>query len=135
VLLAHARNPATLTFGILLAASLTVSPAHAGARSSNSASTVAAAGMAVAGGTVTSASGAAVPGVAVDLYAWPPDAVLKEMNPGALVPTTLLATATTSSAGRYMLKVPAAKLKAAAVESGYANLEIVSAVGGIWFLP
>ena len=135
MLLAHARNPVTLTFGILLAASLTVSPAHAGARASNSASTVAAAGLAVAGGTVTSASGAAMPGVAVDLYAWPSDAVLKEMKPGVLVPTTLLATATTSSAGRYMLKVPAAKLKAAAVESGYANLEIFSAVGGIWFLP
>lgn len=51
-----------------------------------------------------------------------------------LVPTTLLATATTSSAGTYMLRVPAAKLKAAAVESGYANLEIFSAVGGLWFL-
>jgi hypothetical protein len=45
-----------------------------------------------------------------------------------------LATATTDNAGEYTLRVPAARLKAAAVESGYANLEIVSPAG-IWFLP
>lgn len=33
-----------------------------------------------------------------------------------------------------MLRASAASLKAVAVESGYANLEIFSAVGGIWFL-
>lgn len=76
-----------------------------------------------------------MPGVTVDLYAWPSDAVLLALKPGHLVPTTLLATATTSSAGKYMLRVPAAKLKAAAVESGYANIEIFSAVGGFWFFP
>lgn len=92
-------------------------------------------GMAVAGGTVTSAGGTALAGQAVDLYAWPSDAVQKALKPGQLVPTTLLATATTSSAGQYMLRVPVAKLKAAAVESGYANLEIVSAAGGFWFFP
>ncbi len=32
-----------------------------------------------------------------------------------------------------MLRVDPAKLKASTVESGYANLEIVSAVGGMWF--
>jgi hypothetical protein len=32
-----------------------------------------------------------------------------------------------------MVPVPVAKLKAAAVESGYANLEISSAAGGFWF--
>ena len=74
-------------------------------------------------------------GQTVDLYAWPSDAVLQALKPGQLVPTTLLATATTNSAGQYLLKVPLAKLKAAAVKSSYANLEIFSAVGGIWFFP
>ncbi len=131
--LTGARNLVVLTFGLLLAVSLTISPAQAMARVGNSAGTVAATGMTVADGTVTGASGAAMPGVVVDLYAWPSDAALKAMKPGALVPTTLLAAATTSSAGKYTLQVPAAMLKAAAVESGYANLEIFSAVGGIWF--
>jgi hypothetical protein len=76
-----------------------------------------------------------MPGVTVDLYAWPSDAVLNAMKPGELVPTTLLATATTDNAGGYMLRVQAARLKAAAVESGYANLEIYSPAGGIWFFP
>jgi hypothetical protein len=76
-----------------------------------------------------------MPGVAVDLYAWPSDAVLNAMKPGEFVPTTLLATATTNNAGEYMLRVPPARLKAAAVSSGYANLEIFSAVGGFWFFP
>lgn len=89
---------------------------------------------AVATGTVTGASGAALPGVAVDLYAWPSDAVLAAMRPGGAVPTTLLATATTNNAGKYTLRVPVAGLKAAAVEPGYANLEIFSPVG-LWFLP
>jgi len=75
-----------------------------------------------------------MPGVAVDLYAWPSDAVLKAMRPGELVPATLLATATTSNVGGYTLRVPAARLKAAALESGYANLEIFSPAG-MWFLP
>ena len=94
----------------------------------------ASAGAAVAAGVVTSDSGAAMPDATVELYAWPSDAVQQALRPGQSVPTTLLATATTNSAGRYRLMVPAAKLKAAAVESGYANLEIFSAVGGIWFL-
>src|SRR6185437_3432028 len=92
-------------------------------------------GMAVAAGTVTTASGAAMAGEVVDLYAWPSDAVQAALKPGHLVPTTLLATATTSSAGKYTLMVPVAKLRAAAAESGYANLEISSAVGGFWFFP
>ncbi len=91
--------------------------------------------MAVAGGTVTSASGAAMAGQVVALSAWPSDAVQKALKPGQLVPVTLLATATTSSAGKYMLRVPVARLKAAAVESGYVNLEIFSALGGFWFFP
>jgi len=70
-------------------------------------------GVAVAGGAAISTSGAAMSGQTVDLYAWPSDAVLQALKPGQLVPTTLLATATTNSAGRYLLRVPAAKLKAA----------------------
>lgn len=126
--LARARNLTVLPFATLLAVALTVSPVHV--RGSSSAS-----GIAVAGGTVTSASGAAMAGQTVDLYAWPSDAVQKAMKPGQRVPTTLLAKATTSRTGTYMLRVPAAKLKAAAVESGYANLEIFSAAGGFRFFP
>jgi hypothetical protein len=126
--LAHARIFAVLPFAALLAVSLTVSPAHARESSGTS-------GVAVAAGTVTGASGAAMPGETVDLYGWPSDAVLKAMTPGQVVPTTQLATATTNKAGRYLLRVPAARLKAAAVSSGYANLEIFSPAGGFWFLP
>ena len=82
---------------------------------------------------MTGAGGAAMAGVAVDLYAWPSDAALNALKVGRLVPETLLATATTGKAGTYMLRVPAAKLKAAAVESGYANLEISSPAAGFWF--
>lgn len=91
--------------------------------------------VAVAVGTVTGSSGATMQGVTVNLYAWPYDAVLQALKPGQLVPTTLLATATTNDTGRYTMRVPMVKLKAAAVESGYANLEIFSPVGGSWFLP
>lgn len=133
--LARARNLTILPFAAALAMSLAVGPAQAGSTAQQmSPGTVTSLGLAVAGGTVASASGAAMGGQTVDLYAWPSDAVLQALKPGQLVPTTLLATATTSSAGKYMLKVLAAKLKAAAVESGYANLEIFSAVGGIRFL-
>ncbi len=111
---------AALTLGVL-------APASAGA------STAASSGVGVAAGTVTNASGAAMADVLVDLYAWPSDSVLKAMKPGQTVATTLLATATTNSAGGYSLQVPATELKAAAVESGFANLEIYSA-SGIWFL-
>ncbi len=159
--LACVRNVAILLFAALLALSLAASSAHAGVRasdrqvfsgkvgssSSNSNSnnnnnnketfsaSVGASNMAsVAGGTVTGAGSAPVAGAVVDLYAWPSDTVLMAMKIGAQVPTTLLATATTSEAGKYMLRVPMASLKAAAVDSGYANLEISGAGGGIWFL-
>lgn len=125
--LARVRSPASLLFAALLAVSVTVSPAHASSGTARM--------PAVATGTVTSFAGVALPGVTLDLYAWPSDAVQRAMKPGQLVPTTLLATATTSRAGTYMMRVPVAKLKAAAVESGYANLEIASAAGGFWFFP
>ena len=83
---------------------------------------------------MTDPNGAPVAGVVVDLYAWPSDAVLTAMKLGTAVPTTLLTTATTSKAGKYVLQVPMPSLKAAAVESGYANLEIFSSAGGSWFL-
>jgi hypothetical protein len=120
------RDLAVLSLAFLLAVSLTVGPAQASAAAS---ATV------VAKGTVTSSGGTAMPGVTVELYAWPSDTVLKTMKPGRLVPTTLLATVTTGGSGKYVLTVPTAKLKAAAVESGYANLEIFSPVGGFSFLP
>jgi hypothetical protein len=72
-------------------------------------------------------------GAAVDLYAWPSDAVLTGMKPGQVVPVTLLAKAITDTAGGFMLRVPAARLKSAAATSGYVNLEIYSPFGGIWF--
>jgi len=86
-------------------------------------------GVTVATGIITSPGGAAMPGVRVDLYTWPPDAVLSAMQPGQAVPRTLLATATTSSAGSYALQVPQASLSKAAAKTGYANLEIDTAVG------
>jgi len=132
--LARARNLAVLTSGMVLAASLAVGPAYAGQISATG--TVTSSGMTpVASGTVTTASGAAIPGQTVGLYAWPNDSVLNALPVGNLIPTTLLATATTSNSGQYMLQVPAATLKAAAVSSGYANLEILSAGGGFWFFP
>lgn len=104
--LARARNLAVLTAGILLAVSMIVSPAHAGTRVNNFASGEATAGMAVATGTVTGASGTAMPDTIVDLYAWPSDAVLKAMKPGQTVPTSLLGTATTNSAGNTCCAPP-----------------------------
>ena len=89
-------------------------------------------GVAVAAGTVTGPDGAAIGGATVDLYAWPSDAILRAMKPGQTVPTTLLATAATSATGAYTLRIPAASLKSAATDSGYANLEIYSP-SGIWF--
>jgi hypothetical protein len=124
--LARARHLAPASAALLVVA-LAVNPAHARESSSTSETTVAA-------GTVTGTSGTATPGTTVDLYAWPSDAVLNALKPGQLVPTTLLATATTSQSGRYLLSVPTAKLKAAAVDGGYANLEVSGAGGGIWFL-
>ncbi len=129
--LARARSLAVLTSGVLLAAALTGGPAQAGA--SGNPATAPSGMTAVAGGTVTGATGAAMGNQTVDLYAWPPDAVLKAMKPGQTVPTTLLATATTNRTGKYMLMVPTTKLKTEAVESGYANLEISSVAGGFWF--
>ncbi|HVB41748.1 MAG TPA: hypothetical protein VNF47_03440 [Streptosporangiaceae bacterium] len=122
------RRVAAGPFQVLLAAALVV-PLLAFSSLPGSGSS----GAAVAAGTVTGPGGAAMPGVAVDLYAWPSDAVLKAMKPGRLVPVRLLAATTTNSVGKYMLRVPAAKLKAAATEAGYANLEIFSPFGGMWF--
>jgi hypothetical protein len=120
------RNRRVIALGLAaLAASLMVVPVSADASSTSS--------VAVATGTVTGPTGAAASGAPVDLYAWPSDAVLKAMKPGQMVPTTLLATATTNRYGHYTLMVPAASLKAAVADSGYANLEIDSA-SGIWFL-
>ena len=95
-------------------------------------SDAASSGVTVAAGAITSPSGAALLGVKVSLYAWPTDEVLSAMKPGQAVPRSLLATATTSSAGGYTLEVPQAKLNAAVAATGYANLEMDTAAG-IWF--
>ncbi len=132
--LARLRTLAVVLSGITLVASLAIGPAYAGPISASD--PVTSSGMMpVASGTVTNPSGAAMPGETVGLYAWPSDSVLNALKVGKLIPTTLLATATTSGSGKYMLQVPAATLKTAAVSSGYANLEIASAGGGFWFFP
>jgi hypothetical protein len=92
-------------------------------------SSAALSGVTVATGTITSPGGAAMPGVRVDLYTWPADAVLSAMQPGQAVPGTLLATTVTGSAGSYALQVPRASLSTAAAKTGYANLEIDTAAG------
>jgi hypothetical protein len=71
-----------------------------------------------------------MPGVTVDLYAEPSDATVHALKPGQMVPDTLMATTTTSSTGSYTLQVPMAKLKAAATESGFVNMEVTSSAGG-----
>jgi hypothetical protein len=119
------RRILTIGAAVVLAAFLAAASAPPGARSS---------GMTVAVGTVTSPGGAAVGGVTVDLYAWPSDAVLAALRPGQIVPRTLLATAVTGAAGRYAVQVSQARLTAAAVDGGYANLEI-DTVAGSWFFP
>jgi hypothetical protein len=86
-------------------------------------------GVAVATGLITAAAGRAVAGVTVSLHAWPSDKVLQKLKPGQAVPWKLLATTTTSSAGTYALIVSRAALASAAVDNGYANLEIDSTAG------
>ena len=115
---------------VLAAAAAAILPALPGAASLPAAP--ASSGVTVATGTVASASGRALPGVAVDLYAWPSDRVLQALRPRQAVPTKLLASTITSSAGRYWLQVPRAALDAAAIEQGWANLEIDSAGGTSW---
>jgi hypothetical protein len=119
-------RPAVASGVAALAATVIASPAVAGASTSRQQAPPP--GVEVAAGTAT-------PGTAVDLYAWPSDAVLIAMKPGQLVPRKLLATATTNAAGRYKVMVPAAALEAAVVDSGYANLEIDSPGSGIWSFP
>jgi catechol 2,3-dioxygenase-like lactoylglutathione lyase family enzyme len=89
-------------------------------------------GVTVATGTIVNATGHALAGVPVDLYAWPSDTVLRGLRPGQAVPTKLLASTTTSSTGSYALTVPQTALRAAAIEQGWANLEIDSVSGASW---
>lgn len=99
----------------ILPALVIAAPAPAGAALS---------GVTVATGTLTSPSGAAMPGAQVSLYAWPDDAVLSAMTDGQAVPEKLLATATTNSAGGYALQVPQASLASATAATGYVNLQL-----------
>jgi hypothetical protein len=68
-------------------------------------------------------------GVVIELHAWPSDTVLHKLRPGQAVPWKLLATAKTSAVGTYTLAVPRAALVSAAVDNGWANLEIDSSAG------
>ncbi len=77
-----------------LAATVIASPAAAGASLHDDPASL---GMAVAAGTITDPSGVAMPGAAVDLYAWPSDAVLNALKPGQPVPTKMLATTNNNS--------------------------------------
>lgn len=90
-------------------------------------------GVIVAAGTITSSGGAPMSGEKVRLFSWPPDAVLKAMKPGQSVPSKLLTSGITDSAGRYTLQVPQAAVNAVAAGTGYVNLEIVSADGFSFF--
>jgi hypothetical protein len=83
----------------------------------------------VAVGNITAATGRAIAGVTVKLYAWPSSSVLQKLRPGQAVPWKLLATTKTSATGTYALAVPRATLARAAAGNGYANLEIESTAG------
>lgn len=75
-----------------------------------------------------------MPGVTVDLYAWPLSKVLDGMKAGQKVPTTLLATATANASGRYALAVAPGELKPYANSGGYANMEVQAGTAH-WFFP
>ena len=119
--------PSLAAFGssLVLAASLAM-PASAAARTGSSS------GQLVATGTVTAASGNAMPEAKVSLYAWPSSAVLVGLHPGQNVPRKLLATTTADSQGRFSFRVPPATLASAAVSGGNANLEADSGTA-TWF--
>lgn len=89
-------------------------------------------GQLIAVGTVTDARGTPEPNATVRLYAWPSDTVLQGLRLGQKVPTTLMATATTSSQGTYSFRVPQATLSSVAASSGIANLEADSGSSS-WF--
>jgi hypothetical protein len=89
-------------------------------------------GRLIATGTVANTRGGAAPGAVVRLYAWPSDQVLQHFRPGQVVPRTLLATTTASSAGSYSFRVSSAALRSAAASGGYANLEADSGMA-TWF--
>jgi len=57
---------------------------------------------------------------------------LQALHPGQEVPTTLLASATTSQTGSYTFTAPPAALKAAVVDQGWANLEVETVGGASW---
>ncbi|HEY1619088.1 MAG TPA: hypothetical protein VGG25_15815 [Streptosporangiaceae bacterium] len=96
-------------------------------------SALASSSLTVATGVITGSHGTAMPGVAVVLYAWPLDSALSAMKSGQTVPMTRLGSTTTSSAGSYRLQIPQATLRAVTPASGYANLEVYTAVGMRFF--
>jgi hypothetical protein len=71
---------------------------------------------------IVTASGRAVSGVAVKLYAWPDQAVSARLKPGQVVPLVLVGSATTAADGSYLVRVPEAALVPEAT-NGVVNME------------
>ena len=86
----------------------------------------------VASGWITGANGSAIPGMTIDLYAWPSDKILKGLRDGQSVPRELIATAASNSAGQFSLRVSKGTLSASALSAGNANLE-ADAGSASWF--
>jgi hypothetical protein len=118
------RIPAATAAVFVLGALTVAVPASQAAASS---------GLTVATGQITGVSGQALPGLKVDLYAWPTDAQLKSVPQGKRVPWKLMDSTTTSSSGSYSLQAGQAALKAAAAGTGSANLVVYTAAGQSWF--
>jgi hypothetical protein len=114
------------TLGAAVAVTGLILPASAAASSGGT--------VLVATGTVLGASGTAMPGATVDLYAWPPDAVMSKLKIGQAVPEKLIATGKASASGKFSLSVSPSSLTAMENTAGYTNLEAESG-GASWSFP
>jgi hypothetical protein len=110
---------------LVIPAAVSTAPVSASARTTD---------VEVASGTVTGVNGQAMAGATVDLYAWPPDTVLRTLKIGQTVPWKLIATATANSSGTFSLSVTPASLEAEENAAGYTNLEAESGTAS-WSFP
>ncbi len=78
-------------------------------------------------GTVT-AGERVMPGMTVEIHAWPDQAVIQALKPGQKVPWVLVGTATTGVDGTYSVSLPLAKLMPEA-SYGVVNLEADTKTG------
>jgi hypothetical protein len=102
-----------------LAAAVVTVPAEASA-----ATTPAPAGSVVFG-TISTSSGAPLPGATVVLYAWPSQSVTASIKIGQVVPRTLVGQTVSSSTGSYSITPSnVAGLASSASASGIVNLEV-----------